>query len=326
VPTELPDVAALRRAIGGAVRAPSVYNSQPWRWRVDATGVDLFADPDRHLCAIDPDRRDLMLSCGGALHHLVVALAGTGVSAQVDRFPDPENSDHVARVRPLAEDDPSPEPRRRTDRRRFSSRPVNEGLLDTLVERAAGCGAALHVVTGGVARDRLMATITHSASLQRQQSGYAAELARWTGRYAAAGDGIEAATVAAGISLPGEVPMRAFPHAELVESPHSFEHEDASVLMVLSSLSDDHLGALRTGEATSAVLLTATDMGLASTPLSQPLEVASTRDSISAHFVGPQVFPQLVLRVGWGQPGSPELPPTCRRGIDHVILTDGPTP
>jgi nitroreductase len=203
--TVLPDQAGLRRMPGSAVQAPSVYNSQPWRWCAGTTaGVDLFADPDRHLIAIDADGRELLLSCGAALHHLIVALAGPGWSAQVERFPDPENSEHLA---------------------------------------------------------------------QRQQAGYAAELARWTGRYPGASDGITA-----------------------------------------------RLGALRAGEASSAVLLTATDMGLATTPLSQPLEVAHTRDSISEHIVGPQSFPQLLLRVGWPQPGCPQLPPTPRRGLDHVLV------
>jgi hypothetical protein len=86
----LPDQAGLRRALESAVRAPSVYNSQPWRWRAGATsGVDLFADPDRHLVTVDAAGRDLLLSCGAALHHLVVALAGQGWSTQVERFPDP---------------------------------------------------------------------------------------------------------------------------------------------------------------------------------------------------------------------------------------------
>ena len=91
------------------------------------------------------------------------------------------------------------------------------------------------------------------------------------------------------------------------------------MLMVVSSRTDDRLGTLRAGEATSAVLLAATDMGSATTPLTQPLEVAQTRSSISDHIVGPQLFPQLLLPVGWAEPGCPDLPPTPRRSLDHVL-------
>jgi hypothetical protein len=128
--------------------------------------------------------------------------------------------------------------------------------------------------------------------------------------------------VAGGTGRSGEVPMRPFPRGDLARSPHSLEHEDASVLTVLCSRSDDRLGALRAGEATSAVLLTATDLGLATTPLSQPLEVADTRAAIADRLVGPQLFPQIVLRVGRARPGSPDPAPTPRRSIEHVLRAD----
>ena len=152
-------------------------------------------------------------------------------------------------------------PLRRTDRRRFSAEPVDQDVIDVLAERARGCGAELDVVAAGPPRAQLIETISRSASLQRQQAGYAAELARWTGRYAASRDGIDADDVVSGIGAPGDVPMRQFPRARLAQQPHSFEHEDASVLMVLASRTDDPLDVLRAGEATSAVLLAATDSG-----------------------------------------------------------------
>ena len=85
-------------AVERALRAPSVHNTQPWRWRVDDDAVQLHADWTRHLVATDPDRRDLVLSCGAALHHLLVALAARGLEADVDRLPDPDDTGHLATV------------------------------------------------------------------------------------------------------------------------------------------------------------------------------------------------------------------------------------
>ncbi|MBW0117469.1 Acg family FMN-binding oxidoreductase [Pseudonocardia abyssalis] len=328
MPTVPSDVAVLRRAVEYAIHAPSVHNSQPWRWRIGPEGVDLFADPDRRLPATDPEGRDLLLSCGAGLHHLLVALAGLGFSARVDRFPDPQDSDHLAHVRPT-DAVPAPGavrlagaiPRRHTDRRRFAARHVDQAVLDALVRAAAGWGAHLHVVGPGNARRQLLEMLTRSATLQRQQAGYAAELAMWTGRYTGSGDGIRADAVAVAGGRAGDVPMRPFPRSGLVQPPHSIEHVDASVLMVLSAATADAVGTLRAGEATSAVLLTATDLGLATTPLSQPLEVASTRAAISRNIVGPQRFPQIVLRVGWAHADSANLVSTARRALDHVLRT-----
>ena len=82
----------LADAVVHALRAPSVHNTQPWRWRIDnADGVvELYADRGRHLSATDPEGRDLLISCGAALDHLVVALTHAGLQATIRRFPDPE--------------------------------------------------------------------------------------------------------------------------------------------------------------------------------------------------------------------------------------------
>src|SRR6476620_3890280 len=64
--TKLVSREVLTRAVGRALRAPSVHNSQPWQWRISDGVVELHADPDRHLVGTDPDRRDLVISCEAA--------------------------------------------------------------------------------------------------------------------------------------------------------------------------------------------------------------------------------------------------------------------
>ena len=296
MPTVLPEEAVLRRAIADASRAPSVHNSQPWRWRTGADGVDLIAAPSPDGAE---DARDVLLSCGIVLHHLLVALAGLGSSARVERFPDPADPDHLARVRPVAAP-PSPGAARlagaiagrHTDRRRFSSQPVDPAVHDLLGRTAAGWGAHLHVVGPGDARRRLVELMGRAVPLHRQQADYATALARHT----------------AGTPVAG-------PRDE-----HSVEHVDASVLTVLSGLADDRVHVLRAGEATSAVLLTAADLGLATTPLGRPLASERTRASIASQVLHLRSAPQMVLRVGLPHPLSPPLPPTPRR------VPDGPAP
>jgi len=88
----------LAEAVEHALRAPSVHNTQPWLWRIGPGVVELHADWTRRLAATDPDRRDVLLSCGAALHHLQVSLGARDIAAHVDRLPDPENLDHLATV------------------------------------------------------------------------------------------------------------------------------------------------------------------------------------------------------------------------------------
>ena len=78
-----------------ALNAPSIRtalaisDAQPWRWVVRPESMDLYADASRRLATLDPDRRLLMMSCGGSLHHARVALAAEGLGARVDLFPTP---------------------------------------------------------------------------------------------------------------------------------------------------------------------------------------------------------------------------------------------
>src|SRR3954447_19773752 len=195
----------LDEAVEHALRAPSVHNTQPWRWRVDdADGVvELYADRGRHLSATDPDGRDLLISCGAALGHLVVALAHAGWRATTLRFPDPENSAHLATVRVtgprdaqagvLAELFPAIH-RRHTDRRRFSHRPIPPGLIRDLVDAAARVDVVLQPV--GRAQDRFAAVLVDAASRPRWPPGSPAELQIWTRRHGGARDGIPSTAIA----------------------------------------------------------------------------------------------------------------------------------
>ena len=90
------DRQTIRAAVELGSHAPSLHNSQPWRWRLDGRSLLLQADLRRWLPATDADGRDLVVSCGAVLHHTRVALAAAGVHAVVRRIPDPQRPDDLA--------------------------------------------------------------------------------------------------------------------------------------------------------------------------------------------------------------------------------------
>jgi nitroreductase len=324
-PTELAEV------VERALRAPSVHNTQPWLWRIRPGVIELHADWTRHLLVTDPDRRDLVLSCGAALHHLQVALAARGWTAQVDRLPDPENLGHLATITirsgrgdPL---DAALFPgidRRRTERRRMSHRPVPASHLEALAEQAARAGAVLHPVTAPAMRQRLSAALTDAAHTQTDMLGYGAELTLWTRRHAGGRDGIPVGNVPPHpVGLIEPSPLRRLPPGQLPQPRQQPGHgpaDDAAELLIITTPSDDPLDRLRAGEATSAVLLAATRLGLATTPLSQALEVDTTRQLIRHDVLHIPEHPQLIIRIGWPATAAAELPATPRRALRSVLL------
>lgn len=332
-PAGYPDTAAVRETVRTALqlatRAPSVHNSQPWRWRVQTATqqprLELFAEPDLHLRRVDPDGRGLILSCGAALHHCVVALAALGWRAKVHRLPDPARPDHLATIE-LFGPDPGrlPEqvdvalaaaiPRRRTDRRCFSGWPVAAADIALMGARAARAGVMLRRIDG---LDRLNTLVAQAVVAHRTDYDYLAELTRWSGRYGSVA-GVPAHSVpapTAGAPIPG----RLFADPLLAQPPGADPAEDRAVMLALGTEDDDRLAQLRAGEATSVVLLTATALGLASCPVTEPLEIAETRAAVRRDVFGVSGYPQMLLRVGWAPINADPLAATPRRFLNDTV-------
>ncbi|MDA2891148.1 NAD(P)H nitroreductase [Mycolicibacterium sp. BiH015] len=317
-----PDSETLRSALSLANRAPSVHNSQPWQWRLGDSSVHLYANPDLQLPYTDPDARDLMLSCGAVLNHLVVALAALGWQSKVHRFPNPAEPDHLAAVElyryPAAELDvtlAAAIPRRRTDRRHYSSWPVPRGDIALMGARAARAGVTLRRVDDIAG---LTSLVNEAASRHRSDQDYLTELATWSGRYASTA-GVPARSVP-GDSSAGPIPLRAFAGGVLPQTPNTEAADDNATVLALGTIGDDRLSWLRAGEATSIVLLTATALGLANCPITEPLEVAETREAVRREVFGDDGCPQMLLRIGWAPVNADPLPATPRRDIGEVVV------
>jgi nitroreductase len=319
--SSFPDTATLRAALALAGRAPSVHNSQPWQWRVRASGLHLYANPDLLLPHTDPDARDLMLSCGAALNHCLVALAALDWQTRVHRLPDPADPHHLAVIEPY----PYPAadldislaaaiPRRRTDRRHYSSWPVPRGDIALMGARAARAGVILRRVEDLTSLRQL---VSEAAFQHRSDREYLAELAVWSGRYASTA-GVPARNVP-GPDGVGPIPPRDFAGGVLAHNPNTEAVDDNAAVLALGTAEDDPLARLRAGEATSVVLLTATALGLASCPITEPLEVSRTREAVRAEVFGDDGHPQMLLRIGWAPVNADPLPATPRRELSEYV-------
>jgi hypothetical protein len=89
---------ALRSAAVRATLAPSVYRTEPWRLVLSDESLEIHADWDRQLHALDPGGRQLVISCGSALLNARAALAAADCPATVERFPDRVGQDLLARI------------------------------------------------------------------------------------------------------------------------------------------------------------------------------------------------------------------------------------
>lgn len=315
-----PDRKTMHAVLSLASRAPSIHNSQPWRWRVGAESLHVYSDPDRHLPNTDPDSRDLLLSCGASLHHAVVALAALGWQAKINRLPDPLHPSHLAAIEvyrhPASELDvalAAAIPRRRTDRRHYSWWPVSAADVALMGSRAARAGVMLRQVDS---LPRLQSIVAQAVWRHATDNDYLNELTAWSGRYASVSGVPARNTPPSDPTSP--VPGRIFAGPALGQPPDAQPADDKAVVLALGTKDDSKLARLRAGEATSVVLLTATALGLSSCPVTEPLEIAETREAVQADVFGVSGYPQMLLRVGWAPVNADPLPATPRRPLSDI--------
>jgi nitroreductase len=316
-----PDHKTIHSALSLATRAPSIHNSQPWRWRVGTQSLHLYADLDRRLPNTDPDSRDLLLSCGAALHHCVVGLAALGWQAKVHRLPNPAEPGHLAAVevhrQPVKELDvalAAAIPRRRTDRRIYSAWSVPAADISLMGARAARAGVMLRQVES---LPKLQQIVAQAVWRHATDPDYLQELTMWSGRYASSAGVPARSTPQPDPTAP--IPGRLFAGPALAQPPDTAAADEVAVVLALGTKDDDRLARLRAGEATSLVLLTATTLGLSSCPVTEPLEIRETRDAVQTDVFGASGFPQMLLRIGWAPVNADPLPPTPRLPLADVV-------
>ena len=322
--------AAVRRAAVRATLAPSVHNTQPWRFALSGHALELYADPRRRLTILDPLGRQLTISCGCALFTARAALAAAAYGMEVDRSLDPDDPDRIARVEalgphggaldPIAALDPLIE-LRHTNRRRFSDDDVPGEVVDDLVAAAVAEGARLHVVRGEDERIAVAMLCQRADAEQNLDPAYRAELRRWTTDDPMRTDGVPSEAVPHTDGRPAdEIPIRDFDTSGAGWLPAETGSSRRQCLLVLGTEGDSREHWIRAGEALQRVLLEVTRHGFVASPLTQVVEVCSTRAALRSE-LRLDTYPHVLVRVG----RAPSTPATRRRRLVDVLV-EKPSP
>ncbi|MDN5917448.1 MAG: nitroreductase [Pseudonocardia sp.] len=309
-----------------AGRAPSLHNTQPWRFGLRPDAIEVVGDRDRQLSVADPAGRELRIACGAALFTLRLALIGLGIRPLVSVLPEADRPDLIATVRHGGRKSLTPElsrlrdaiPHRRTNRRPFTDVAVSSSARHAMCRAAVEEGAWLHLVTDPAQRHELGTMAREAHTRQIQDPAFSAEIATWTGHDGSRDDGVPAS---AGGPLPAPNQTwvtRDFTGGQASGAGSVFE--DEPLIGVLSVHGDGAHEEIRAGQALQRVLLTATVHGVAVSFLSQLVEVPETRDRMRRLISGTRP-PLVVLRMGHGLPagGAP------RRRVSDLTV-GGATP
>ena len=330
------DVRALvAPVVEAATRAPSVHNTQPWRFVAHDDVVELWDDPTRGLPVLDPVGRARLISCGAALALAEVAAAGLGVITRTTLLPDAGAADHLADLQlgaPHPPDDAQQElaaaiGRRHTERGAFDdSADLPPETVRALASAVETNGCWLRVVESSDDAAAVTVLLARADDVQSRDPAYRDELRQWTGRAPDSPDGIPAS------AIPSEAPAERGSSYRLRDfdadreghgpqwagEPPPAEHP---LVVVIGTAADDAAAWLAAGQALGRLLLTATTRGLAASPMTQALEVQDTRARLGRD-LGLVGHPQVVLRLGLAAPGSTAaVGHANRRSVAEVLET-----
>jgi hypothetical protein len=311
----------LHHIVEAASLAPSVHNTQPWRFVAQGSRLELHAEPLRRLEVLDPDGRQLHLSCGAALFHARIAGRALGLDAAVRLLPDPSDPAHLAdlvltRGAAASDDDVRVAAAiltRHTHRGAFDQRPVPAALLSVLQAAAAAEAARLDLVEDEDHLIELQVLLARADAAEEQDEQYRAELHEWLRTDGTTGDGIptDAIDRVSGSALR----QRSFESSgsSPTTPPPVAEHP---AVVVLVTDDDEPSSWLQAGQALASVLLHAADHGVQAQPLGQVTDVVGYRLGLR-RALGILGMPQLVLRMGY----AGKTMPTPRRPVADVLST-----
>lgn len=321
-----PPEAQLAVLLNWAVHAPSLLNTQPWRFQiVDGDGgpqAEVAVDPARVLRAVDPDGREAVISCGAALYTLRLAARHYGFAAEVELAGPDDGPDLVGSVRLAGPSPPTAEEEalfravklRHTNRDPYADFPVPAGLAAQLRDAAKAEGARLHVLTDDADKSALADLVAQAVRAQGADPAAVAEIEAWLRPSGdPRPDGVPDA-VQGGWDRLSYLPTDP---ATLAAATRRLAQESPA-LVVVATDGDGRSDWTRAGQALQRVLLLAAAEGLSASYLNQPTEVAGLRPQVSA--LAGDGHAQVVFRLG-----TPiEARGTPRRRVADALRPDSP--
>lgn len=304
-----------------AVLAQSYYNSQPWKFSLEDSQVNVYVNKSHWLEAADPDKRELFLSVGCALENLLIAAEHFKIGHQVSHFPEPGNQEWVARVKftTISQSTAlrSPElfdaiTKRHTYHRPFDSRVVSEKDLELIEKFLTEEDIWLEVSGDPKVKERLAQFAAHANIILYGDPQFRKEIIKSTHmgnndlkRYLPESGQVNDASVQkAGLRLSEQ-------EQKVLQS--------APLMAVLGSPFDNRITQVKAGQIFEKLCLEAALIGIRCLPISQLIEVQEERISVHELFPSLKGTPLVVFAMGYGEEEKAETW-SARMPLEEVIV------
>ncbi|MFN8595086.1 MAG: twin-arginine translocation signal domain-containing protein [Anaerolineae bacterium] len=312
----------LRELVRYATLAANGHNTQPWKFAIQESTVEIHPDYARRLTIVDPQDRELWISLGCALENLLIAASAAGYASEVI-YPD---STDVIRVR-LTTDTPHASPLfeaiplRQNVRSEYDGQLVNSHDLDQIQALMLEPGVSLRFATNQPDLAVVLDYVQQGNLNQYADRAFIAELIQWLrftkkealasldGLYTLCSGNLEVPRWLGRMFVSGTTPQQ---QADI----DAKKLRSSAGAVIVASESEDKVAWVRVGQVYERLALTLTRLNIQSAFLNQPIEVADVRDQFQSALGLGTARPQLLLRYGYAS----AMPRSLRRPVEQVLL------
>ena len=278
----------LDRVVLAATLAASSHNTQPWRFRMSDSAIDVLGDRGRTMGAADPRLRELHVSLGCALENAAIAAADAGMPVAIEQVPGGPGA-HFARLT-FGDDGGSTShadlasaiPTRRTNRAAFDpARPVAQTTLDGFAALAEP-GVRVEWLTSPADRAKFTSLSVEATTAQVADAAMQRDSHRWYRMRRSDAEEERDGITVRGANLP---PAVALMLGLMPPTPDSFDEGWAKATsethcgtapafgLLVVERDSDRASWINAGRTYQRLQLAATRKGIATHPISQALGV-----------------------------------------------------
>lgn len=284
----------LRFLVGYAILAPSNHNTQPWKFCIRDDSLEVSLNKSNALSFIDPQLRQLTISCGAAIYMFEVAAKYFGYQSIIQLFEVP--SETIANITLGGNIEPDSHDiklfkaifSRQTNRRFYAKTPIAESILQRCANVAGDHKVQWNYFTEYKDKVRVANIIEVAIRHQHDQPWYRREFASQLKSNAAGKTGMSSFGFS-GINLPTPVARFVMDLFNTGQRTAIFNRrkilDGSPVIAIFSTQTDDQQSWINTGRT------------LTSIQLELAIEVVNLRPQLGKIF-NSRGFPQLMLRVG----------------------------
>lgn len=311
-----------------AIKAPSGHNTQPWKFKITETGIEIHPDLDQALPIADPDNRELYISLGCALANLLIAANESGYEPTY-KILGTYNNTHIIKVTIAKSNKAAPDPLfksidlRQTNRSFYNDEFIHKRDMQELLTIDKEKNVNIYGFRRGeMDFETITDYIMMGNEIQMKDPKFKDELVDWM-RFnpkdiAETKDGIT-------YKVMGTPPMPEFIGKPVVKSqlkPEKRNKNDlqkinsSSHLVVFTSKHHSEPIWIQLGLTLQRFLLTATKKGIACSFINPPCEIEKLTAELRNKIPIKQEYPNIILRMGYAE----QVAFSPRKQIKDVIM------